>query len=93
VTTAPAPAERRLTITWIVASVLTVASGVLAATEAGKKPSTGIAVAGLLLGAVKVHLVVQNFMEVRTAPRWLKLFTGIWLVVLTATILVLYLAA
>ena len=92
-TTAPEPTERRLTITWIVASVLTIASGVLAATEVGSSPRTGIAVAGLLLGSVKVHLVVQNFMEVRTAPRWLKLFTGVWLVVLSATILGLYLAA
>ena len=61
--------------------------------DTGSSPRTGIAVAGLLLGSVKVNLVVQNFMEVRTAPRWLKLFTGVWLVVLSATILGLYLAA
>ena len=86
---------RRITTTWLVAAVLTLVSWAIAiAVDGGHtKPSTAVAVIGLALGTVKVRLIVQHFMEVRTAPRWLKTFTDVWLAVLTLTILALYLAA
>ena len=86
---------RRLTTTWLVAGVLTIASWAIAVgVDGGRtKASTTVAVIGLALGTVKVRLIVQQFMEVRTAPRWLKVFTDTWLAVLAATILLLYLVA
>ncbi len=36
-------------------------------------------------------MIIRYFMEVRTAPRWLKLFTDVWLTVLWAGILAIYL--
>ena len=87
--------DRRLTTTWIAAAVLTVVSwGVAVAVDGGHaKPSTAVAVIGLMLAAVKVRLIIQQFMDVRTAPRWLKVFTDAWLGVLSLAILVLYVAA
>ena len=41
--------------------------------------------------AVKSRLIIRHFMEVRTAPRWLKVFTDVWLAALVATIAALYL--
>jgi len=90
-----AAAARRLTTTWLVAGVLTIASWAIAlAVDGGHaEPRTAVAIIGLGLGTVKVRLIVQQFMEVRTAPRWLKTFTDVWLAVLTLSVLALYLAA
>ena len=45
----------------------------------------------MLLGFIKGRMIIRYFMEVRTAPRWLKVTTDAWLVVLWATILAIYL--
>lgn len=86
---------RRLTATWLVAGLLTIASWATAiAVDSGRnKTSTTVAIVGLALGTVKVRLIIRQFMDVRTAPRWLKTFTDVWLAVLTATVLAMYLAA
>jgi hypothetical protein len=42
------------------------------------------------LGIIKERMIIRYFMEVRTAPRWLKLFTAGWLTVLWAGILAIY---
>lgn len=44
----------------------------------------------ILLGIIKGRMIIRYFMEVRTAPRWLKLFTAGWLTVLWAGILAIY---
>lgn len=54
--------------------------------------STAVAVVGLALGTVKVRLIVREFMDVRSSPPWLRTFTDVWLAVLSATILAMYLA-
>jgi hypothetical protein len=36
-------------------------------------------------------LIIRHFMEVRTAPRWLRLSTDGWLVALWGAVLVIYL--
>jgi preprotein translocase subunit SecG len=46
----------------------------------------------LAFGAIKARLIVQEFMEVRTAPRWLRRLTDAWLAGLFITVLVLYLS-
>ncbi|SEP87029.1 Cytochrome C oxidase subunit IV [Solimonas aquatica] len=45
----------------------------------------------LLIAAFKVRLVLLHFMELREAPRRLRLLFEVWLLLLTATLLVLYL--
>ena len=53
--------------------------------------SVPITVAVVLLGFIKGRMIIQYFMEVRTAPRWLKVATDAWLIVLWAAILGIYL--
>lgn len=43
------------------------------------------------MAVVKGRLVIQYFMEVRTSPRWLRLFTDIWLLAFWAAALTIYL--
>ena len=43
------------------------------------------------LGFIKGRMIIRYFMEVRTAPRWLKTATDVWLTVLWLAILAIYL--
>ncbi|PRC49899.1 prokaryotic cytochrome C oxidase subunit IV family protein, partial [Mycobacterium sp. ITM-2017-0098] len=54
-------------------------------------PSIPLTVAAILLGFVKCRVIIRYFMEVRTAPRWLRLSTDGWLVALWTAVLVIYL--
>ncbi|WP_099023175.1 cytochrome C oxidase subunit IV family protein [Mycolicibacterium palauense] len=92
--TAPAPARaaRATTVAWVVLSAITILSWWLAPGHAGAAgPSVPITVAVVLLALVKGRMVIRYFMEVRTAPRWLKLATDGWLVVLWGAVLAIYL--
>lgn len=85
----------RVTYVWALLVVLTVASWVLAATRSRHghvSASTPETVAVLIIAAVKARFVLRDFMEVRTAPRWLRRFADLWVAILTATLLVMYLA-
>lgn len=85
-------ATTRLTVVWAVLSVITVVSWSFAPTHSGTTArSVPITVAVLGMALIKARLIIQYFMEVRTAPRWLKAFTDVWLVVLWAAILGIYL--
>ena len=53
--------------------------------------SIPITVAAILLGFIKGRMIIRYFMEVRSAPRWLRHSTDLWLVVLWTSILVIYL--
>ncbi|MGH3678617.1 MAG: cytochrome C oxidase subunit IV family protein [Mycobacterium sp.] len=79
---------RVTTFAWVILSVLTLTSYWL-----GPAPvaSVGITIAVLALALVKSRLVIQYFMEVRRAPKWLQVSTDAWLIVLFATILAIYL--
>jgi len=39
---------------------------------------------------IKGRMIIRYFMEVRTAPRWLKLTTDAWLIGLWAGVLAIY---
>jgi len=87
-------AARATTYAWALLCVITVLSWWLAPTSghgAPAGPSVPITVAVAVLGFVKGRMVIRYFMEVRTAPRWLKAATDAWLVVLWAGLLVVYL--
>ncbi|MBO0678074.1 cytochrome C oxidase subunit IV family protein [Mycolicibacterium sp. S2-37] len=84
---------RTITYAWAALVLITVISWWLApghrpAPAAGSIP---IAVAVVVLGFVKCRVVIRYFMEVRTAPRWLRLGTDSWLVALWGAVLAIYL--
>jgi Prokaryotic Cytochrome C oxidase subunit IV len=81
---------RTTTYAWIILSAITIISWSLAPAP-GARPSVPITVAVILLGFVKGRMIIRYFMEVRTAPRWLKLATDAWLTVLWAAVLAIYL--
>ncbi len=82
-----------MTWTWLVLVGITVGSWWLAPAHSHGVVSGSLVVTCvvLALAAVKARLIIREFMEVRTAPGWLKLATDVWLGVLMATVLVIYL--
>lgn len=83
----------RLTGVWLILSAITVVTWWLgpAHTRGTPTASVAITIAVLALALVKAHLIIQNFMEVRTAPWWLRLSTDAWLLALWGAILAIYL--
>jgi uncharacterized membrane protein YozB (DUF420 family) len=82
------------TFAWIILSAITIASWFLAPahTHGGTAvASVPITVAVVILGFIKGRMIIRYFMEVRTAPRWLKVTTDVWLLVLWAGVLGIYL--
>jgi len=90
---ATTPGTRTITVVWLTLSAITVVSWWLAPGHSGggAAASIPITVAAIALGFVKCRMIIRYFMEVRTAPQWLRLGTDAWLVVLWSAVLVLYL--
>lgn len=84
---------RAITVAWVVLSAITVLSWWLAPghSEGPATASIPITVAAIALGVVKSRVIIRYFMEVRSAPRWLRHSTDVWLVVLWGAVLVIYL--
>lgn len=82
-----------ITATWLILVAITVLAWWLAPGHAGghPEPSIPITVAVLALSGVKARLIIRNFMEVRTAPLWLRRTTDAWLVALWTAVLAIYL--
>lgn len=85
--------SRAMTRAWLVLVALTLGSWWLAPAHFSDtvRPSTAITALVLVLALIKSRLVIRYFMEVRTAPRWLKLATDGWLAVLFVAVFVIYL--
>lgn len=87
-------AARTTTYAWIILSGITIMSWWLAPPHdhgVPTTPSVPITIAVILLGFIKGRMIIRYFMEVRTAPRWLKLTTDAWLTTLWVAILAIYL--
>ena len=86
-------ADGRITAAWLIACVLTVASAVTATVAEGDHGGANVVVTLVVLGmgAAKAWLILDEFMEVRTAPPWLRLLARVWLIGLLAALVVLYL--
>ncbi|MCI3273444.1 cytochrome C oxidase subunit IV family protein [Streptomyces cylindrosporus] len=86
-------ARARVTQVWIFLSSITVGSWMLGATHEGSgiAPNAAVTAGILALAAIKVRCIIHYFMEVRTAPEWLRVFTDYWLQVLMSAILLIYL--
>ena len=82
-----------ITIAWLVLCVITIVSWWLSPAHSANAavPSVPITVAVIVLGFVKSRLIIRYFMEVRSGPRWLRLATDGWLVVLWGGVLAIYL--
>ncbi len=81
---------RRLTRVWLTLCALTVLSAAAAAAFDDGRDSVAIGLVALLIGGVKVRLVLQEFMDLRRAPRWLGGVTDAWLVGVVAFVAVLH---
>jgi hypothetical protein len=87
--------RNRLTYIWLALSAITVLSWELARTarQGGHfVASTPVTLGVLAIGFIKARFILQSFMEVRTAPVWLRRFTDAWLVIFWGAVLVIYLA-
>jgi hypothetical protein len=84
---------RRVTYVWLFLSAITVVSWRLGSHRAHGQllPSTVAAMGVLAIALVKARFIIQEFMEVRAAPRWLHWFTDGWLSLLWATLIATYL--
>ena len=89
----PSSGHRAVTIVWLVLCAITIGTWWLspAHSAVAAVASVPITVAVVVLGFIKCRLIIRYFMEVRTAPRWLRLATDGWLVALWAGALVIYL--
>jgi hypothetical protein len=84
----------RLNYVWGILSAVTVLSWWLGRTARHGSlfvASTPVTVAVLAIGFLKARLIMQEFMEVRTAPTWLRRFMDVWLVVFWGAVLAIYL--
>lgn len=85
--------QRLTALTWAVLVAITLLAWWLSPGHAGRpvEPSIAITCLVIVLSAVKVRLIIANFMEVRTAPVWLRRATDAWQALLWASALVIYL--
>lgn len=81
--------SQRLTLTLGVLCAVTLVTWWLGHETAGHSAVIGLSV--LAIAFVKVLLIISEFMEVRTAPRWLRLFTTGWLAAVAAVSVSLFL--
>ena len=71
--------RHRLTIVWAVLVLVTAASWLTARAGGPELVANPVITAVVLaIAAFKAHLVIWHFMEVRTAPRWLRVCTCTW---------------
>lgn len=82
-----------LTIVWAFLTTVTIASSLISVDGgAAHQINTTVTTVVLLIAAVKAYLVIQNFMEVRRAPLWLKMTTSGWVLGLFTLLLGFYFA-
>jgi hypothetical protein len=83
---------RAITYVWVILSALTLLSFWLAPARLGHiAASLPITVAVLAVAMIKARLIIGYFMEVRTAPMWLRIAADGWLVILFGSVLAIYL--
>ncbi|MGO9027105.1 MAG: cytochrome C oxidase subunit IV family protein [Acidimicrobiales bacterium] len=86
---------KRLTSVWVILSTITIVASWLGRTtrvDGHYVASTTVTICILVIALVKCRLVIRTFMEVRTAPTWLRRSTDLWLVLFWGTVLALYLS-
>ena len=79
-----------LTGVWVLLSIMTIASSWTGNRSDGHA-YTLVTGAVLLFALIKSRFVMRYFMEVRFAPRWLRLTCDAWLVLVFGMVFALYL--
>lgn len=57
----------------------------------GRDATTAVALVVPAIAFGKVYLIIRHFMEVRSGPRWLRVFADVWIVTVWGTIVGIYL--
>ena len=85
--------RRAVLIAWAALSAATVLAWLLSPGESQSETTLGneLVAAIAVIAVVKCRLIIRYFMDVRHAPRWLRLATDAWLAVLWLTLLTIYL--
>ena len=84
--------RNHLTYVWAFLVAITVASWLLGRGQGADFQIEAVITIGvLLIAAIKVQFVIRYFMEVRTAPRWLKRTAYSWNIALLYLLLWFYL--
>ena len=86
--------DARLTYILLILCACTILSWWLGGPERDRghvAADTLITICVMAIGLFKAWLIIRQFMEVRTAPRWLRVFTDVWLVAFWGAVLGLYL--
>ncbi len=83
------PEMRTLALVWLVLVAITVLAWCLTPENRGDGSVSDSVLVSVIsaLGMLKSRLIIRHFMEVRTAPRWLRVGTDVWVVVLWAALL------
>lgn len=92
-TTSSAHEGRVVVYVWIALAAITVLAWRLTPGHTGEAASLdhGLVAVIVVLGLIKCRLIIRYFMEVRRAPRWLRVGTDVWLVLLWGGLLGIYL--
>lgn len=72
------------TFVWLLLVMATCLTGWLAETEHGVRWAV---IAMLLIASAKIWLIMQHFMELKSAPPAWRLTLAVWLVIVTAVVL------
>jgi len=83
---------KRLILAWAVLAGITLLAWWIGAHHGAgtPKPDAAVALSAIAITLVKVRVIMREFMDVRSAPAWLKRVTDGWLVVFGAAMLLAY---
>lgn len=83
----------RTTIIWLLLMLATILSWFLGVNQNQAVLNATASVSIILVAFIKVRLVMTDFMEVRSAPRGLRMMCDAWMTILCASMMVLYFSA
>ena len=84
--------ERRLRVVWLALVAVTLISWWIGSSRGQHELSSNapITYAVLLIAAIKIRVIISEFMEVRHAPAWLRRLTDGWTAFITVALLAIY---
>jgi hypothetical protein len=91
----PSGFNRRLLWVWLILVAISLTYLWIddAATHQGiPTASTVVTVAAICFALIKVRIIMREFMEVRTAPAFLRHLTDVWILVMAAALFGVYFA-
>lgn len=88
----PAASGKRLTLVWAILSAITLAQLLVLMTDSPGhiNPNVLATFSIILISLFKVRLIIREFMEVKSAPSWLRWGTDIWLATTAVSLLGTY---